>query len=95
MATGLFWTAPEALRYILQKQPFKHTQAGDIYAVGIIIKELVCRNEPYCDNSDLSPKGNNQPVLWDFGTSSQEILWTCIHMYQLGIYVKILTYAFI
>ena len=63
MATGLFWTAPEALRYILQKQPFKHTQAGDIYAVGIIIKELVCRNEPYCDSSDLSPKGKNQPLL--------------------------------
>ena len=54
---GFFWTAPELLRQILQKQPYKHTQAADIYAVGIVIKELVCRNEPYCDSSDLSPKG--------------------------------------
>ncbi|WAR01748.1 GCY21-like protein [Mya arenaria] len=52
----LFWTAPEILRQILKKEKVEYTPKSDIYAVGIIVKELLCRNEPYCSECTLSPK---------------------------------------
>jgi serine/threonine protein kinase len=54
---GLFWTAPEILRKLLKKEHVSGTSEADIYALGVIIKELLCRNEPYCAESHLSPKG--------------------------------------
>ncbi|XP_053384831.1 atrial natriuretic peptide receptor 1-like [Mercenaria mercenaria] len=52
----LFWTAPEILRKILRKESYAHTSEADIYALGVIIKELLCRNEPYCAETHLSPQ---------------------------------------
>ncbi|XP_060604135.1 atrial natriuretic peptide receptor 1-like [Ruditapes philippinarum] len=52
----LFWTAPEILRKLLKKEHVSGTSEADIYALGVIIKELLCRNEPYCAESHLSPK---------------------------------------
>ncbi|KAH3891200.1 hypothetical protein DPMN_015290 [Dreissena polymorpha] len=53
----LFWTAPEKLRKILRNEPAEDSVAADIYSLGIIFKELVCRNEPYSlETMTLSPK---------------------------------------
>ncbi len=58
-----FWTAPELLSSNLlddKQHHFHHppsTPPGDIYSVGIILKEIFCRNGPYTEYDELSPKG--------------------------------------
>ncbi|KAL4224652.1 Retinal guanylyl cyclase 1 [Mactra antiquata] len=52
----LFWTAPEVLRRLLRKESYELTHQIDIYAYGIIIKELICRTEPYSSEHVLTPK---------------------------------------
>ncbi len=61
---GLFWTAPETLREYGQNVDALpatcrcHHQAGDVYAVGVILKEVFCRNEPYSEVAEqYGPKG--------------------------------------
>ncbi|WAR01746.1 ANPRA-like protein [Mya arenaria] len=53
----LFWTPPEYLRKILRKEVVNGSVHGDVYALGIIMKELVCRNEPYStETANYTPK---------------------------------------
>ena len=58
--TELLWNAPEQLRNSTKKL----TKEGDIYAVGIIMQEVVIRGPPfeqeYGDNEDT--KGNK--IQW-------------------------------
>ena len=59
----LFWTAPEILRKILKKEAYENTSSADVFAIGVIMKELLCRNEPYSSQTHLSPKGNFLSIL--------------------------------
>ncbi len=61
---GLFWTAPETLREygqdVRELPPTCRCRhgAGDMYAAGIILKEVFCRNEPYHElDEQYEPKG--------------------------------------
>ena len=38
--------------------PRRGTKAGDVYSFGVIFKEILCRDSPYAEYDDLSPKGN-------------------------------------
>ncbi|KAL3842570.1 hypothetical protein ACJMK2_020564, partial [Sinanodonta woodiana] len=53
----LFWTAPEQLRRILTHNHARGSTTGDIFSFGIILKELVCSEEPFAtENVMLTPK---------------------------------------
>lgn len=52
----LLYMAPELLRTYLAQRRAEVSQAGDIYAVGIIMHEILYRMEPYSD-SDQSAEG--------------------------------------
>ncbi|KAK7475977.1 hypothetical protein BaRGS_00032796 [Batillaria attramentaria] len=55
----LFWTAPEILRLRLKEEAHSPTQAADIYSVAIILKEIICKNDPYDEEihgQHLTPK---------------------------------------
>ena len=55
----LFWTAPELLPESgSRKNRFKKTQTGDVYSYGIILWEILTRDEPYQDH--LEPKGTER-----------------------------------
>ena len=52
---GLFWTAPELLQVRDRKSvQCTKTQKGDVYSYGIILYEILTRDEPYYQ---LEPKG--------------------------------------
>uniref|UniRef100_A0A914UPF7 guanylate cyclase n=1 Tax=Plectus sambesii TaxID=2011161 RepID=A0A914UPF7_9BILA len=46
--------APEHLRTFLSHRRIEVSQAGDIYAVGIIMHEILYRLEPYSDSEDTA-----------------------------------------
>ncbi|XP_041366867.1 atrial natriuretic peptide receptor 1-like [Gigantopelta aegis] len=52
--SDLFWMAPELLREHLLSSTFVPTQCGDIFALGVILKELLCLSKAY--TNDLTPK---------------------------------------
>ena len=65
---GLMWTPPEVLRDLSKNEWDKEniaemrgldypTPQGDIYAFGIVLKEVFSRNGPYTEYDDLSSKG--------------------------------------
>ena len=55
VSEGLFWTAPELLQVRNHKNvQCKKTQRGDVYSYGIILHEILTRDEPYYQ---LEPKG--------------------------------------
>lgn len=50
----LLYMAPEHLRTFLSSKRLEVSQAGDIYAVGIIMHEILYRMEPYSDSDDTA-----------------------------------------
>ena len=53
--TELLWTAPEQIRNSTKKL----TKEGDIYAIGIIMQEVVLRGPPFeQEYTDNDTKGN-------------------------------------
>ncbi|XP_046561340.1 atrial natriuretic peptide receptor 1-like [Haliotis rubra] len=52
----LFWLAPELLRTYQSEKRFTPTQQGDVFAVGIILKEILCLTKPYAEEVRLTPK---------------------------------------
>ncbi|XP_067655650.1 atrial natriuretic peptide receptor 1-like [Haliotis asinina] len=52
----LFWLAPELLRTYQAEKRFTPTQQGDVYAVGVILKEILCLTKPYAEEVRLTPK---------------------------------------
>ncbi|KAK3101586.1 hypothetical protein FSP39_004669 [Pinctada imbricata] len=54
--SNMFWSAPEILRKEAVVEKKCGSQAGDVYAFGIIAKELICRDSPYCCEVDLTPE---------------------------------------
>lgn len=52
------WTAPELLRDPALER--RGTLAGDVYSLGIIMQEVVCRSAPYA-MLELTPEGK---VAW-------------------------------
>ena len=61
--TDLQWTSPELLhKYYADLKHTRYrydvgTQAADIYSVGIIMKEVFARNDPYTEYEDMELKG--------------------------------------
>ncbi|XP_050410936.1 atrial natriuretic peptide receptor 2 [Patella vulgata] len=53
---ALFWTAPELLRKRLEGNRRERTQEGDIYALAIILKEILCKNGPYAEDVQMPAK---------------------------------------
>lgn len=53
------WTAPELLRDPALER--RGTLAGDVFSLGIIMQEVVCRSTPYA-MLELTPEGK---VPWD------------------------------
>ena len=52
----MFWTAPELLPPTDRKRSLtKKTQKGDVYSYGIILHEILTRDEPYFQA--IEPKG--------------------------------------
>ena len=53
-ASELFWTAPE---HLCEDAIPRCSQAGDTYSYGIILSELLSREEPYSSHR-VDPKGD-------------------------------------
>ncbi|KAL4229979.1 Nitrogen permease regulator 2 [Mactra antiquata] len=49
----LLWTAPEHLRNLDATYGVNYSQPGDVYSFGIILQEIITRNEPF-ENNNLS-----------------------------------------
>lgn len=54
------WTAPELLRDPVLER--RGTLAGDVFSLGIIMQEVVCRSAPYA-MLELTPEGTAAPCL--------------------------------
>lgn len=54
------WTAPELLRDPALER--RGTLAGDVFSLGIIMQEVVCRSAPYA-MLELTPEGMAAPCL--------------------------------
>lgn len=52
----MLWTAPELLRLSEKEQTLNGTRTGDIYALGLIIQEIVFRCLPF-QAEDHDPEG--------------------------------------
>ena len=61
--TDLYWTAPELLHTMDGiKSQFTKTQNGDVYSYGIILHEILSRDEPYFQ---MEPKGTlDQKIIF-------------------------------
>ncbi|KAH9507560.1 Nitrogen permease reactivator protein [Bulinus truncatus] len=59
--TDLFWTAPEVLRCILNNVKYVETKEADIYSLGIVLKQLLCKNTAY--NEELNTMTSKEIIL--------------------------------
>ena len=60
LCLDLFWTAPENLRRVLRGERRHYTQPADIYSVGVVLKEILCKNTAYEEEVhmlDMTPRG--------------------------------------
>jgi len=57
VAVEKLWTSPELLRVSRIERPVYGTQNGDIYSFGIIMQEIMLRDEPYSLNKVEDCKG--------------------------------------
>uniref|UniRef100_A0A914V0M5 guanylate cyclase n=1 Tax=Plectus sambesii TaxID=2011161 RepID=A0A914V0M5_9BILA len=55
----LLYVAPEHLRTYLSTKIMEVSQAGDIYAIGIIMHEILYRMEPYSEREDATEGETN------------------------------------
>ena len=56
----MFWTAPENLRRVLRGDRRQYTQTADIYSVGVVLKEILCKNTAYEEEVhmlNMTPRG--------------------------------------
>lgn len=53
--SNLYWTAPELLR--ISYSFINGTKSGDVFAFGVIFKEVICSNEPYAEYEYMEPRG--------------------------------------
>ncbi|XP_041366399.1 atrial natriuretic peptide receptor 1-like [Gigantopelta aegis] len=60
--SDLFWMAPERLRDHLATSTSRPTQQSDIFALGVILKELLSLRRPYANESTFTPKEIVQAV---------------------------------
>lgn len=51
--TALLWTAPENINFPYPKK----TKEGDIYALGIIIAEIINRTRPFASYTQYTSRG--------------------------------------
>lgn len=58
------WTAPELLRDPALER--RGTLAGDVFSLGIIMQEVVCRSSPYA-MLELSARGTPRPSCGPLG----------------------------
>ncbi|KAK3769309.1 hypothetical protein RRG08_011981 [Elysia crispata] len=47
--SDLLWTAPEVLRSVLKSAAPVMTKEADIYSLGIVLKQVLCKNSAYSD----------------------------------------------
>ena len=66
-ALELFWTAPE---HLCEDAIPRCSQAGDTYSYGIILSELLSREEPYSSHC-VDPKGDWKNLQQDFTLAAQ------------------------
>lgn len=63
----LYWTAPELLR---EDVVLPYSQPGDVYSYGIILSELLSREEPY-SSLTMEPRGRFLHHHWPRATDTQ------------------------
>ncbi|CAG5136001.1 unnamed protein product, partial [Candidula unifasciata] len=59
--TDLFWTAPELLRPILQHEKVIPTKEADIFSLGVVLKQLLCKNFAY--NEELAHQTPKEIIM--------------------------------
>jgi serine/threonine protein kinase len=68
--TGLLWTSPELLREFGDNSVRRRsTRAGDVFAFGIIMQEIVTRKPPYDLTSSTSTKGMLRPSCFCYSNN--------------------------
>ena len=70
--TDLLWTAPEVLRSVLKSAAPVMTKEADIYSLGIVLKQVLCKNSAYSDELVVY---TSQGMSWSLSESVS--VWTC------------------
>ncbi|KAL5006923.1 hypothetical protein ScPMuIL_015729 [Solemya velum] len=61
---NLLWTSPEVVRKVVYKKKSKGNPSADVYSFGIVVKELICWESPYCVQGEgVSPKGQYEKKI--------------------------------
>lgn len=64
MSADLFWAAPEVLRSVLQNEKVALTKEADIFSLGVVLKQLLCKNLAYSEElAHQSPKGEDAGLI--------------------------------
>ncbi|XP_074714069.1 retinal guanylyl cyclase 1-like [Strix uralensis] len=76
------WTAPELLRDAVLER--RGSFRGDIYSIGIIMQEVICRGGPYCmlglAPEEIIEKVKRPPPLCRPAVSADQAPLECIHL---------------
>lgn len=79
------WTAPELLRDPALER--RGTLAGDVFSLGIIMQEVVCRSAPYA-MLELTPEGMAVPTV-AFGLQKHPVVRRSPMRPSLSLFSKI------